>query len=145
MIFYSSSVGIDKSNLKNRLCLSLIKIWHIKPKQQLFMMLPKAYHLIHQRLRSNSLSLTLIAELSYDRNLLPSYQMISKLLQENNIMAVSEMRFFRTLQILKNFISNVKEHNNNQFHPRQLVFEYLNWIKSQVNLLLAENSNLQYI
>lgn len=62
--------------------------------------------MIYQKV-SGSLSLTLIAELSYDRSLLPNYSFVAKLL-EGNIKKDNEVKFFRTLEILKNLITQFK-------------------------------------
>lgn len=88
------------------ICFSLLKIWEIKPKYEYFLSLTKSYSMIYQKV-SGSLSLTLIAELSYDRSLLPSYSFIAKLL-EGNIKNDNEVKFFRTLEILKNFFTQFK-------------------------------------
>lgn len=88
------------------ICFTLIKIWEIKPKYEYFLSFIKSYSMIYQK-ASGSLSLTLIAELSYDRSLLPSYSFVAKLL-EGNIKKDNELKFFRTLEILKNFITQFK-------------------------------------
>lgn len=64
------------------ICFSLLKIWEIKPKYEYFLALTKAYPTIYQKI-SGQLSLTLIAELSYDRSLLPNYSFVTKLLETN--------------------------------------------------------------
>lgn len=130
---------IKRTHLFNMICFSFLKIWEIKPRYEYFLTLTKSYQIIYQKV-SNQLSLTLFAELSYDRSLLPSYSFVRKLL-EINVKNESEGKFFRTVEILKNFMSQFKIENDHQIHPRQLIFQYFNWVKTQINFLLDEDSS----